>query len=1325
MIKSLFSLFALFLCLQVSAQLLISEVAPTNTSQLADADGDYPDWIEIYNAGQQTADLEGVGLGDGNRPKWNLPAFSLGAGQRLVLFASGKNRGAQNGPSVDHWETAVNEGDTWHTFVGTSAPPSDWASVDFDESAWVGAPGPFGYGDGDDVTEVPAGTLSFYYRRDFTVADLSLLDSAILSMDYDDGFIAYLNGTEIARSGNMPPGPADYTTVTTVDHEALMYGGGVPDIYSISNARLDDLLHSGRNVLAIELHNIEPASSDLSGRTWLHFGIHTSQVIYGPNPPFFNSIGTGSGFFHTNFKIGFGESVYLFDAAGNELDHIDIPYLQPGHSLMRIDDAGDWCITNTPTPDAPNGNSCFPGYAGAPTISPAAGFYATSQEITLTGTNVRYTTNGSEPDETSLLYTGPFTVDATTVVRARIFETGLLPGNVVTATYFINESTYLPVLSISATPGDLFNDGSGGPAVYDNYNSGLKAPVQIEYFDKGKHLVFAEKASLRPVGGYSIAFDQKSMQFSFDEEYGASNEVQFPLFSKDKPGISSIREFRVRNMDDDWSSTRMRDVVANRLALPTHCAATAYQHMAVFINGEYWGHYGGREVTNEYYVRDNHGADKDQVDEIFSSYFLDEDYFVEDGSGDAFYDMADFIIQNDMSDPALFAQAQDLVDWKNWVDYFAAEMYLANGDWFSSMYFNNTRMYHAPGVPWRYVMFDMTYAQNNGTNAGTNILYEALGNPYYPNLYTDMMNSLLENPFFHNYFINRFADLMNVYFTTSKAIEIIDDNITEIASEIPNQSARWGSAGTLDWINSVTYLKNFHRDRPEYQRQQIQDYFGLNGQSEITLDVQPAGAGVIKISTIIPESFPWSGIYFDGNPVTITAIPNPGFTFDHWTSALPIDPLASTLEVNLSGTPLLRAHFTGSAAATTLEVTEVNYHSDPTTDTGDWFEIRNTGSFPIDISDYTFQDREWYHAYVAPTGTVLEPNENLVLVENDAMFSAVHPDVTHKVGSTAFGFDNDGELVRIFDRSRSLVQQIEFSKEAPWPCTPNGFGRTLERWPGINDPNLPESWFDGCMGGSPGEAFSPCADDVIVTEINYHSSDDLNAGDWFEVKNQLDIPLDLSGWTIRDDDDTHLYTIPQGTWLPEGGYYVFCENAADFNARFPLVTNVVGDLGFGLGNGGDVIRLYDHTDVIRLSICYNDSIPWATTADGEGYTLELADPYVNLNDPFNWFAGCLGGSPGTAYDPLCGMVGVISPTSDIQMMVAPNPATSFVKVTFYEETSGIVRIMDINGRELLRQTITGLETELKTDGLVAGVYYCIAELPHAVSVTPLIIRSMP
>jgi hypothetical protein len=211
------------------------------------------------------------------------------------------------------------------------------------------------------------------------------------------------------------------------------------------------------------------------------------------------------------------------------------------------------------------------------------------------------------------------------------------------------------------------------------------------------------------------------MQFSFDEDFGAADEVNYPIFARDKPHIQRYREFRVRNMDDDWSSTRIRDVVANQLTSPTHCATTGYQHMSVFINGEYWGHYGGREVTNEYYVRDNHGADPDQVDQILTSYFENDKYLVDEGTGDAFFAMSDYIIQHDMSDPANFAAAQKLVDWENWVDYFAAEMYLANGDWFPSVYFNNIRSYRAPDLRWRYIMFDVTYSQGHGVSESTNI----------------------------------------------------------------------------------------------------------------------------------------------------------------------------------------------------------------------------------------------------------------------------------------------------------------------------------------------------------------------------------------------------------------------------------------------------------------------------------------------------------------------------------------------------------------------------------------------------------------------------
>ncbi|HEX5113421.1 MAG TPA: CotH kinase family protein, partial [Saprospiraceae bacterium] len=895
-----------FLC---QAQIILSEIAPTNYYQLEDENNDYPDWIEILNAGSTDRNLVGFSLGDSKNPKWTFPDFTLAAGNRVLVYASGKNRGGLGQHKIDHWETALYEDNFWRLFLGTENPHADWTSRTFYDSGWTSAQGGFGYGDGDDETLLPDTTSSFYYRHAFNVADITKLDSAIVSMDYDDGFIAYLNGVEIARSYTMPGGEVYFDTYTTTDHEAMMYGGGNPEAFAISKSEINALLVNGQNVLAIEVHNVTPPSSDLSARTWLHFGIHTSEVFYGPNPPFFNGLIVTN--YHTNFKIAFGENVRLLDTNGLTIDSIDIPHLLPGHSMMRLDDTGSWCVTDYPTPDATNGNNCLSGYTETPVISPAAGFYPTDQTITISGSDIRYTTDGSEPVDTSTLYTGAFVVNSTSVIRARSFEPGRLAGSTATASYFIGEATTLPVLSITSKPGDLFNLGDGGLAAYDNYNSGNRAPVHLEYFDKDRNMAFSENASLRPVGGYSIGFDQKSMQFSFDEDFGATDDVHYPIFERDKPGIQTYHEFRVRNMDDDWSSTRIRDMVANQLALPTHCAVAGYQHMAVFINGEYWGHYGGREVTNEYYVHDNHGADPDQVDQILTSYFENDKYLADEGTDVDFLAMSDFLIQNDMNDPANFNKAKRWVDWENWVDYFAAEMYLANGDWFPSVYFNNTRMYRAPDLRWRYVMFDVTYSQGNGVSTSTNILYDALGNPAVPNKYTDMMNSLLANPEFKSYFINRFADLINEYWTPTIATKIIEDNATEIAPEINRQSARWGSQDSTSWRDLVHDLREFHAVRRVYQRDQIQDYFGLNDQVDLNLRVEPADAGVIHINTIVPKKFPWAGIYFNGNPVTITAVANPGYTFDHWQDNLGMDTLSRSFTIDLSEFSSFTAHFTG------------------------------------------------------------------------------------------------------------------------------------------------------------------------------------------------------------------------------------------------------------------------------------------------------------------------------------------------------------------------------------------------------------------------------
>jgi len=79
--KHLLKLTVLFLCIPfyAQAQLILSEVSPTNAYQLADEDGNYPDWIEIFNPGPTDLNLLGLSLSDNKNPKWTFPEHNLAA----------------------------------------------------------------------------------------------------------------------------------------------------------------------------------------------------------------------------------------------------------------------------------------------------------------------------------------------------------------------------------------------------------------------------------------------------------------------------------------------------------------------------------------------------------------------------------------------------------------------------------------------------------------------------------------------------------------------------------------------------------------------------------------------------------------------------------------------------------------------------------------------------------------------------------------------------------------------------------------------------------------------------------------------------------------------------------------------------------------------------------------------------------------------------------------------------------------------------------------------------------------------------------------------
>ena len=188
----------------------------------------------------------------------------------------------------DHWETAIFAEDNWRYIVPSSELTSDWNTNNFDDNTWDLGPGGFGYSDGDDGTIIST-TISVYLRKSFYVTDVSKLSRAVLSADYDDGFVAYINGHEIGRSYNLPePGTfVGFNEVTSYDHEASLYNGGFPESFVLDSLALDSLLNIGENILAIQVHNVGLSSSDMSSNFYLTFGITDNSQLYNDPPSWF------------------------------------------------------------------------------------------------------------------------------------------------------------------------------------------------------------------------------------------------------------------------------------------------------------------------------------------------------------------------------------------------------------------------------------------------------------------------------------------------------------------------------------------------------------------------------------------------------------------------------------------------------------------------------------------------------------------------------------------------------------------------------------------------------------------------------------------------------------------------------------------------------------------------------------------------------------------------------------------------------------------------------------------------------------------------------
>jgi hypothetical protein len=1074
----IFTICSLFLFLNSNGQIILNEISNQNSGQILDEDNEIVDWIEIYNPSSSAINLADYYLSDDSldNEKWNFPSISLNAGAYQVVFASGKDRKVTS--NGFHWESPVLPTHTFEYIVPTSSTSGNWKNRDFVATGWSQGKAGFGYGDNDDVSVVPDGSISVYVRKSFNIPSGFTFEDVSFLLDYDDGFVAYLNGTEIARS--FLNDPVAWNSLTNAGHEATMYSGGNPDKITIDTELIRSLIVSGKNVLAIEVHNNSSTSADLSLIPYFSMKISDKYALFDATPA--NLIPSESNNLHTNFKIdGKGEKISLFNKKTNQLESVWVKNLEPGWSVGRLTgNSTQWGIYLVPTPKLVNSGETYTAQREPePVFSVSEGFYTGKVSVKLSSTSttaeIRYTKDGSDPNITSTLYTGtPISFSVSGILRAACFsKTGKLPSRSVSNSYFMNKGVLNgPVLSIFTDNKNLY----GGTGIFDNWQQDWEKPCYVEYFDKDGKKCFEQFSGIQIDGGAggSRSNPQHSFRLEFDHKIYGEGDVDYKLIP-DRPVRTDYKSIYLRNGSNQYLTFMFKDDMECKItANNTKNYYSNGTHAIVYINGAYFGMYEMREKTNDEFFKVNYDAKINENFHLLSqSYWYGSVLRALNGNVETFNaDYRNFMLLNPVA-PDYLLKAGKILDLDYYTDYIVAESWIANNDW----PFNNIKLVKGDFTNnlWRFILIDLEWSlrPNHWTTAQfdhINYMINQAGGPYI-----DFWKKLIQNTSYRKQFINRFADIMNTSYLPEKTLPIAQKKYDETLAEMPAEYQRWGG-NFNQYAPNMNLFKGELNARSTEVRKHIISNFKLTGQYTIELGVQPSNTGLVQINTITPDVFPWKGIYFKDVPVRIEAKSVGSYVFDGWVANGLIKDLNNPVyegDVKIDGYKFI-AKFKLKTPDDAIAISEINYNSTDSYPAGDWIELHNYGTTAKDLNNWYLTDSDPTHKWVISGSVIIKPNERLVVASNLAKFTAVYPDVKNVIGSFEFGLGTPGDFPQLYNSTGKLVSGVNYSIEAPWPTGAFDKGMSLELKDVTMNHNLASNWFDGCTGGSPGKAYSKC-----------------------------------------------------------------------------------------------------------------------------------------------------------------------------------------------------------------------------------------------------------
>jgi hypothetical protein len=1041
-------------------------------------------------------------------------------------------------------------------------------------------------------SEMLSNNASAFIRVPFTVNNAASFTSLTLQMRYDDGFVAYLNGMEVAR--RLAPALPLWNSTATGQHLGI-------DYEDINLSGQLSLLREGANVLAI--HGLNQSANDTDF-------LILSELV--ENKP----IGLTNQYFATPSPTNFNGTGFAGFVADTKFSH-DRGFYNTNFFLVITSATANATIrytTNGSPPTATTGRVYTgPIFINRTTVLRAAAF--------LDGLFP------SDVDTQTYLYIGDVLTQSPTgtaptpewpapTTAGQDIDYGMDPdivNNAVWRPMLTNALTSIPTFSIVTDLRHLFDPATG---IYVNPSGDEKAwerPASVELIHPDGTEGFQINAGLRIRGGFSRSVDNPKHAFRlfFRQEYGDA-KLNYPLFGEQ--GADSFDKLDLRTFQNySWAfqnDSRMiclRDQFSRDAQIAMGRPSTRGDFFHLYINGQYWGLYNTEERSEASYGETYFGGRAEEYDTVKVDPDLGYNVEPTDGNLDAwqrlwnaavagFANDADYYrVQGLNVDGTPNPAYENLIDVPNLIDYMLVIIYGGNLDAPISNFLGNTSPNNWFGIRRRNGNIGFRFFAHDSEHT---LLIEQLGvdrtgpfpagdptqgssfaksSPQYlwSRMYANAEFRILVADHIQRHFFN------GGVFSTDGARRSFLVRSNEIQTAIVAESARWGDAKTATPYTRNHWVTEMNRIYGTYFVQRPATVLSqLRADNLWPTIVAPTFS---SYGGLVPAGFPLymtnanasSTIYYtlDGtdprlrggnlSPTAIAYVPNTPVLLNS------SGRVRARVRSGTTWSPIVEAQFYIIQDFGQLLISEVMYHPLTTnvvaSDQFEFIEFKNAGATTQDLSGLSFSSGI---NFAFTNGTRLLPGQFFVIVRSPTNFAAHYPGVT--INGTFTGrLDNNGETLALSHPFAGTLLSLDYKDVAPWPVTADGYGFSLvPKNPNSNpDHSNGNNWrASSNIHGSPGADDPPSSiPPVLINEALTRT--DAAPSDAIELFNSGSSLADISGWFLTDDADRpRKFRIPDGTTVNPGAYIVFAES--QFNAD-PMNTN-----SFALSSLGDEVYLF-------------------------------------------------------------------------------------------------------------------------------------------------------